>query len=260
MDAVPNKNAPLLVDGEGEGVSDEDLFKEPPPNDECPICMLTLPLEAQMSQYQGCCGKMICMGCAHAEYMEHNRTICPFCRTPAHTSVRERVQRLQKRAEEEDANAMRNLGCLYHDGEMGLPRNRNKAYKLLLRAGELGDAMAYGNIAHIYEKGEGVEKDMKKAIYYSELAAMGGAVKSRHALGILEIRAGNLDRAAKHWMISAAAGLDDSLKEIQKGYVNGHVTKDEFEKALRAHKQAKDEVKSDQRDTAAVYYYQNQHY
>ena len=42
--------------------------------------------------------------------------------------------------------------------------------------------------------------------------------------------------------------------------MNGHATKADFEKALRAHKEAKDEVKSDQRDKAAAYYYQNQHY
>ena len=34
--------------------------------------------------------------------------------------------------------------------------------------------------------------------------------------------------------------------------MNGHAAKDDFEKALRAHKDAKDEMKSDQRDAAAV--------
>ena len=34
--------------------------------------------------------------------------------------------------------------------------------------------------------------------------------------------------------------------------MNGHATKDDFEKALRAHKDAKDEMKSDQRDAAAA--------
>ena len=53
-------------------------------------------------------------------------------------------------------------------------------------------------------------------------------------------------------MISAAVGCDESLKEIQKGYVNGQVTKDDFEKALRSHKEASDEMKSDQREMAAA--------
>jgi hypothetical protein len=35
--------------------------------------------------------------------------------------------------------------------------------------------------------------------------------------------------------------------------MNGHATKDDFEKALRAHKEANDEMKSDQRDAAAAF-------
>ena len=47
--------------------------------------------------------------------------------------------------------------------------------------------------------------------------------------------------------------MTDSLEEIRNGYMNGYVTKDDFEKALRAHKEAKDEMKSDQREEAAAY-------
>ena len=56
----------------------------------------------------------------------------------------------------------------------------------------------------------------------------------------------------KHWMISAAAGFGDSLKEIREGFLNGHATKDDFEKALRAHKVANDEMRSEQREAAAA--------
>jgi TPR repeat protein len=97
-----------------------------------------------------------------------------------------------------------------------------------------------------------VERDAEKAKYYWELAAKAGNVIARHDLGVMEGNAGNMDRAAKHWMISAGAGYDKSLEAIQKGYVNGHVTKDDFEKALRAHKEAKDEMRSDQREEAAM--------
>ena len=51
-------------------------------------------------------------------------------------------------------------------------------------------------------------------------------------------------------MIAAKAGWDASLKAIRQCYMVGHVTKDDFEKALRAHKEAKDEMKSDQREVA----------
>ena len=80
---------------------------------------------------------------------------------------------------------------------------------------------------------------------------MGGNVHARHNLGLWEKYAGNMDRAVKHWMISAAAGDDDSLKAIQQCFLNGHATKDDFERALRSHKEAQDEMKSDQREAAA---------
>ena len=93
---------------------------------------------------------------------------------------------------------------------------------------------------------------MKKAKFYGELAAMRGHASARYNLGNEEYNAGNMDRAVKHWMISAGAGHDKSLQNIRKCYTNGHATKDDFERALRAHKEAKDEMKSDQRDASFV--------
>ena len=86
---------------------------------------------------------------------------------------------------------------------------------------------------------------------------MGGDVTSRYNLGGLEEEASVMDRAMKHWMISAAAGHDKSLKNIRDCFMNGHATKDDFEKALRAHKDVTDEMKSDQREAAAACFGQN---
>ena len=97
-----------------------------------------------------------------------------------------------------------------------------------------------------------METDKKKAKYYWELAAMGGNVFARYNVGTDENKAGNINRAMKHWMISAKAGHDKSLQCIQEGYLAGHVTKDDFEEALRANKESADEMKSDQREAAAA--------
>ena len=93
---------------------------------------------------------------------------------------------------------------------------------------------------------------MKKAKYYFELAAMDGNAVARHNLCSVEAREGNMDRAVKHWMISAGIGYDNSLNYIRHAFSTGHATKDDYEKALRAHKEAKDEMKSDQRETVAA--------
>ena len=44
---------------------DEKLFKEPPPPEECPICMLPPPLYENHTgtTFHSCCGKSICDGC-----------------------------------------------------------------------------------------------------------------------------------------------------------------------------------------------------
>ena len=122
------------------------------------------------------------------------------------------------------------------------------------RAGELGCAEAYHNLAVAHCRGLGVERDEKKAKYYWELAAMGGNVSARYNLGHLEYSAGNMSRALKHWMIAARAGHDKALAAIRGRYMSGQATKDDFEKALRAHKDARDEMKSEQREEAAVVY------
>jgi len=44
---------------------DEKLFKEVEP-EECPICMLPLPIDANHIQFQNCCGKQVCIGCIYA--------------------------------------------------------------------------------------------------------------------------------------------------------------------------------------------------
>ena len=75
-------------------ISDGELFKKPPPNEDCPICLLRLPALESGSTYYPCCGKVICSGCCYApvydnlgnEIMEEK---CPYCRTPVPYSIEE---------------------------------------------------------------------------------------------------------------------------------------------------------------------------
>ena len=158
----------------------------------------------------------------------------------------------EKRADADNAASIHQLGQYYHNGEMGLQQRCDKAMELWLRAGELGHASSYDVIGDIYDSGEGVERDEKKAKHYWELAAMGGGVYARQKLGIVEWHAGNICRSMKHYMIAAGVGFDPSLQKVREGNSNGYVTKDDFEKTLRAHEEAKEVMKSDQRDAAAA--------
>ena len=248
------------LEGRGTGntddISDDVLFKQPPKED-CPICNLLLPTLASGAMYKSCCGKIICCGCRRAPVYDNlgNKIIeqkCPFCRTPAPTSIEEYNERLQKRVEVGDAEAIFQLGIYYRDGKYGCPQDDVKALELFIRAGELGCNKAYNNIGYAYENGEGVEMDKKKADHYYKLAAMGGNVYARYNLGAVEEDAGNINRALKHYMIAAGGGFEKSLKQIQTLYTNGHATKDDYAKALRAYQAYLVEIKSAQRDAAAA--------
>jgi len=233
---------------------DEKLFKVPPPLDDCPICFLRMPSLGSGKVYMACCGKMICGGCVHAVSLEDNDQLCPFCRTPAPATDEEVVKEYNKRMELNDAEAIRGLGGMYAERQYGLPQNLYaKALELYHQAAELGNAGAYYNIGNSYNHGDGIGVDKKKAIHYWELAAILGNVMARNNVGAFEMRAGNVDRALKHWNIAVEGGSKDSLENIKRLYMKGGTTKDDYAMALGKYRDYLDEIKSDQRDEAAAF-------
>jgi len=244
---------------------DIELFKQPPPEEECPICFQQLPTLHTGWKYMSCCGKEICSGCAHAPLFDNqgnkvDNTKCAFCRTPAPTSEEELIEREWKRAEDGDAEAIYNLGYFYNEGFYGLRQDYTKALELLHRAGKLGCTEAYKFIGFAYLQGRGVEVDKKKANHYNELAAIGGCPQARHNLGTMEGKAGNHDRALKHYMIAARSGCNGSLEMIKQMYSNGLATKEDYTKALQSYQTYLGEVKSKQRDEAAAADEENRYY
>jgi len=245
-----------LADEHAAELHDIELFKQPPPKEDCPICFQQLPSMDSGRIYMSCCGKEICSGCLCAPVYDNqgnevDNQKCAFCRTPFPYSDEEGVERGTKRVEAGDAQATFNLGCDYLDGTDGYPKDYNKALELFHRAAELSCAEAYLKIGITYYRGEGVKVDKKKAVYYCELAAIGGCNIARYNLGIEEKKAGNMERALKHHMIAARVGDTNSLKKIQKMYSNGHASKEDYTKALQSYQAYLMEIKSDQRDKAA---------
>ena len=98
------------------------------------------------------------------------------------------------------------------------------------------------------------DKDKEMAKHYFGLAAMEGDVTARHNLGADEYISGNYDRALKHFMIAVRGGGTESVKAIQRMYLEGHATKDHYANSLRSHQAYLSEIKSDQRDKADRYY------
>ena len=202
----------------------------------------------------GCCGKIICSGCYYAPVFDNqgnevDNQKCAFCRTPFPKSDKVAVERLQKRMEVNDVEAMHNIGSWYRDGRYGLPQDYAKALELWHQSRV---AEAYCNIGFAYKTGEGVEVDPKNAKHYYELAAMRGSSPARHNLGNDEVRAGKWNRAIKHYMIAVRSGDNDSLSMIKQLFSRGYASKDDYMKALQLYQTHLGEIKSRQRDTAAA--------
>ena len=230
---------------------DELLFQQPESScfGDCPICCLPLPIELKTSTIMGCCSKIICDGCFRANWIrEIEASIalsCPFCRKPRPKSEQEHDKLRMKRVKANDPVAMHEQGREeYKKGDF------DRAFEYFTNAAALGDAEAHYNLAALYRRGEGVDKDEGKKIHHLEEAAIGGHPEARYALGFNEMGNGNPERAVKHWIIAATLGHDDAMKKLMTLYKKGYVCKEDIAATLRAHQVAVNATKSPQRKEA----------
>jgi len=171
---------------------------------------------------------------------------CPFCRHPVPETEEESNKNTMKRAEKNDPVAMVEIGKKHcQKGEYQI------AFDYFTKAAELGDLDAHCLLASLYGEGKGVEKDLKKELYYMEEAAIAGHPGARYALGCYEGRDGRFDRSLKHFIIAAKLGHDGAIQALKGYYADGLVSKEDFAAALRAHHAAVDATKSPQREAAA---------
>ncbi|EJK74353.1 hypothetical protein THAOC_03972, partial [Thalassiosira oceanica] len=194
----------------------------------------------------------ICIGCDYAA-KKRGMDDCPFCRTPHSDSENEADQlaMIQARVLKKDPYAIHFLGEAYcHGGEFGLQKDMRKAVELWTEAAELGSAKALCNLGVAYYNGYGVQQDMAKGVEFLSEAAMKGDVESRSKLGSIEVEKGNLDRALRHFLISAKMGYKNSLEMITKLFANGIATKEQYAEALKGYQDAVNEMKSRDRDNA----------
>ena len=61
-------------------------------------------------------------------------------------------------------------------------------------------------------------------------------------------------------MIAVGFGSNDSLKVIKHMYAHRYATRDDYAKALQSYQSYLDEIKSDDRDTAAAFSTDNRYY
>jgi hypothetical protein len=263
-------------------LSDEALFKDPPPNDDCPICFLPMPrrliccislppatilsvpiydfaeankelADVDTNGYYPCCGKNICGGCVYSCWKSGNNK-CPFCNSDRSGKTdEEMVADMMKRVEANDAGATFSLGSYYHKGRGGLQQDHTKAMDLYVRAAELGLGKAHCNLGLLYHEGG----DMKKAKFHLEAAAMAGHEVARYNLGVMECHCGNNERAVKHWTIAASAGDYKAMHHLITSFKRGQLSRDAINLTLKAYNNACAEMRSDARDARIKYMVNN---
>ena len=237
-------------------IRDDRLFQQPEISHygECPICCLPLPLDENKSPLYSCCCKLICDGCELAnqkrEIEQGMEMRCPYCREPVPETLEETNQHYMIRIKANDPFALCQVGKKCRD-----EGDCSRAFQYFTKAAGLGDIGAHFEVSVLYRKGDGVERDIKKEIYHLEEAAIGGHPYARFNLACIEEQKhGNFDRAVKHLVIAAKLGLDEALEEVKEGFLEGLVSKEDYEAALRGHQAAVDATKSEQREEAEEFY------
>lgn len=246
---------------------DEELFKEPPLKEECPICFVPLESDAGRSNFQLCCGKEICNGCLHAmerEGLQHwkaggsledamDKTNCPYCRAQCHDTDAEGMERLNKLLEKDpnNAHAIHFLAFQYQNGAMGLEQNTAMANELWNKAAKFGFPDSLNSVANSYNLGRGITRSTKTALKYYELAAMKGHIQARYNLGVFEAEKQNWERAARHWVMACNGGFTPAYEKITEAYLLRVIGADTVADATRGFKRYDDEVLTDQRKKAA---------
>ena len=263
-DAKPPADAAV---GGTKPKEDSELWKPHPPTQECPICMVPVPLNNSKSMYWACCGKTLCNACCEEDHralrvtnrkrdkkklppLEHS---CAFCRRSLAKNNAELSVRYEERIGKDDTRAMVQRAYKLRDGSDGLRKDKAKAIELLNKAADLGSAEAIRLLGTWAVHGwfgsiNGSISDKQEAKEYFEDAMVKGDVVSRNNLASLLADEGNYDLAIKHWHLAAAAGDDFSINGLMHCFRTGKLSKPNLEKALRAHKAASDEMKSEERE------------
>lgn len=103
-------------------------------------------------------------------------------------------------------------------------RSSQKQFNIEDKA-EQGDAQAQFELGLQYEKGDGVNKDLKKAIYWYQKAADQGQAEAQNNLGVLYLKGEGVpqnSQQAMHWFKKASEqGLAIGQNNIGILYENG---------------------------------------
>ena len=230
-----------------------DLFAPIPEREECPICMVTLPIiNTKGTLFHPCCGKIICGGCIYKSLMKGIKDngadsskigLCAFCRQQAPENDTKAIKKLMKK---KNPHAFMHKAERYKAGAYGVFQSYTRALEMYTCAAELGNAEAFEKIGSCYHTGIAVEQDKSKALEYWEVAAKKGCIKAHLALAGYKVNADQ--HYTDHLKVAASAGDKHSMDALMKLYKLNELSKEELTQTLRAFQASTNEMKSKDRD------------
>ena len=229
-----------------------------PPRDECPICMHLLPIYANLTEYNTCCGKIICAGCGfqHQTKSEEEAVplTCAFCRTPVPDSDEEVLARTNRRVELKDPHTLYTLAMCYGFGYYGLPVDQAKCIELLREAADLGCLETQYLLGQYHRTGiMGLEQKEEEAIKYYKEAADGGHIRARNNLAYMEKISGDKAAAMRHLRLSASEGYRRSMALLIYRFEDGLLRHAGLAETLQAFYRSRSEMRSKGRDQFIAY-------
>ena len=196
-----------------------DLFAPIPEKEECPICMITLPLkDTQGSIFHPCCGKIICGGCIYksitrkvkdngATKMEDFK--CAFCRQKPPEND---IKALKKLMKKKNPHAFMKMAIRYKNGDRGVLQSYTRALEMYLCAAELGNANAFENIGTCYYRGIAIGQDTPKALEFYDRARELGHTSACCNIGYAYSNGEGVDmdkkKAEHYWELAAMRGCE----------------------------------------------------
>ena len=242
---------------------DPELWKPQPETEDCPVCMVPLPLDPDETLHRTCCGNTICCACEFEqgralELLNAKRDkkdqpplgpACAFCRASKLIEDDAVLRSYKEKARKGDAAAAHKLATFYTHGTYGVQINEPKALELYQFAANLGNRESMMRLAIIYQSGLlGEDENKTKANEYANEAIKKGKVTAHTLLAVSELEDGQIEGATRHWRLAAEAGDAVSMKQLWDQFYRGELSKDLLELTLRRHKETLDEMDSEERE------------
>lgn len=151
-----------------------------------------------------------------------------FAQTPDSSSpprqLHGRLEELSKRALAGDTRAQLEVGLAYEFGN-GVGKDMDKAMHWYRSAADRGDPIAQADLGYFYETGADGSKDPAEAAKWYMRSALAGLARAKFNLGVLYLTGIGVARNesdAAHWIGEAAAdGCPSALVSMSYMYANG---------------------------------------